>query len=163
MYVENKQTGKKCNVRVEKIGSKDFSIIRRSKKFDFDWNKYKGEDIYKLCLDETGEILGLMHVIDHPDPCYDVLEINVIEISKDNRGENGFGRIGGCLLAYAVLLSQEYHHDGYLVLTAKNKKASLFHSKYGFQYIGKIGGVMGERMVSDTANSIELVKEYADK
>lgn len=32
MYVENKQTGEKFSVGVEKVGSKDFSIIKRSKK-----------------------------------------------------------------------------------------------------------------------------------
>lgn len=163
MYVENEQTNEKFGARVGKVDNKDFPAIKRSRKFDFEWSKYKGDEVYKLCLDGEDEILGLMHVIDHPEPLHDFLEISVIEISKDNRGrENGLGRIGGCLLAYAVLLSQEYNHDGFLALIAKNRKAQLFHRKYGFQYIGNMG-VLGERMISDTANSIELVKEYIDK
>ncbi|BAV07134.1 hypothetical protein FLA_3157 [Filimonas lacunae] len=45
----------------------------------------------------------------------------------------------------------------------KSKRAALFHEKYGFQYIGSGGGVAGERMMSDTINSIKLAKEYTDK
>lgn len=163
MYVENKQTGEKFEVKIEKVADKDFSAIKKSRKFDFDWRKYKGEEVYKLCIDGFDEILGLMRVIDHPEPLYDYLEIDVIEISKDNQGkDSGLGRIGGCLLGYASLLSEQYGHEGFLGLIAKNKKASLFHKKYGFQYIGSMA-VLGERMISDTANSIELVKEYIDK
>ena len=86
-----------------------------------------------------------------------------IEISKENQGKGkGLGRIGGCLLGYAALLSDEYGHEGFIGLIAKNKKAKLFHEKFGFQYIGSIA-VLGERMASDTANSVKLIKEYINK
>lgn len=98
-----------------------------------------------------------------PEPGFDYLEIDVIEIGKENRGAgNSLDRIAGCLLGYAALLSDEYGHDGYLGLVAKNHKASLFQNKYGFHCIGSIG-VLGERMASETPNSIKLIKDYIDK
>ena len=163
MYAEDKQTGEKFEVNIKRVEAQDFKTLKKSARFDFDWSLYKKDEVYKLSITDAKEILGLMRVIDHPEPGYDYLEIDVIEISKENRGkETGLGRIGGCLLAYAAILSDEYGHDGFLGLVAKNQKAELFHSKYGFFYIGSIG-VMGERMMSDTGNAIKLIKEYIDK
>ncbi|SEV99757.1 hypothetical protein SAMN05428988_1114 [Chitinophaga sp. YR573] len=163
MYVEDKQTGEKFDVEIGRVELKEFAGLKKSQRFYFDWSKYKGEEVYKLYINGAKEVLGLMRVIDRPEPGHDYLEIDVLEISKENQGkEKGLGRIGGCLLGFAALLSDEYGHEGFLALVAKNKKASLFHKKYGFQYIGSIA-VLGERMMSDTRNSIELVKEYMDK
>jgi hypothetical protein len=163
MYVEDKQTGEKFEVEITKVELKEFSKLKKNRQFDFDWSKYKGEEVYKLYIPGSKDILGLMRVIDHPEQHFDYLEIDVIEISKSNQGkEKGLGRIGGCLLGYAALLSDKYGHDGFLGLVAKNKKASLFHNKFGFNYIGNVG-VLGERMMSDTTNSIELIKEYINK
>lgn len=163
MYVEDKQTGEKFEVEIGRMELKEFSKLKKNRQFDFDWTKYKGEEVYKLYISGAKEILGLMRVIDHPEPLYDYLEIDAIEINKDNQGkEKGLGRIGGCLLGFAALLSDQYGHEGFLGLVAKNKKAPLFHNKYGFNYIGSVA-VLGERMVSVTKNSIELVKEYIDK
>lgn len=163
MYVENKQTGEKFEVNIQKLKSREFTRLKKSTRFDFDWSLYKGKEVYKLCITGSKEILGLMRVIDHPEPGYDYLEVDAIEISKENQGkECGLGRIGGCLLGYAALLSDEYGHDAFIGLVAKNRKAELFHNKFGFQYIGSIA-VLGERMVSDTVNSINLIKEYINK
>jgi L-amino acid N-acyltransferase YncA len=163
MFVEDKQTGEKFEAEIGKVEDKEFTSLKRNRRFDFDWSKYKGEEVYKLYIKDAKEILGLMRVIDHPEPGYDFLEIDPIEISKENQGkEKGLGRIGGCLLGFAAILSDEYRHDGFLVLVAKNKKASLFHDKYGFQYIGRMA-VLGERMISTTGNSIELIKEFINK
>lgn len=163
MYVEDLQTGEKFEVEIERVGLKEFAGLKKSKRFDFDWSQYKGEEVYKLYIKGFKEILGLMRVIDHPEPLMDYLEIDVLEISKENQGkEKGLGRIGGCLIGFAALLSDEYGHDGFLGLVAKNRKVSLFQNKYGFKCIGSIG-VLGERMVSETRNSIELVKEYINK
>lgn len=68
---------------------------------------------------------------------------------------------GGCLPGFATLLSEEYGHEGFLALVAKNKKALLFHKKYGFQYIGNIA-VLGERMMSDTWNYM-MIRDFKNK
>lgn len=163
MFVEDKQTGEKYEATIRKVTIQEFAKIKKSNRFEFDWSRYRGQEVYKICIVGSDEILGLMRVIDHPDPGFDFLEIDVIETSKENRGKgNGLDRIAGCLLGYAVLLSDEYGHAGFIGLTAKTQKAKIFHRKYGFEHIGSIG-VFGKRMASNTANSIRLVKEYVDK
>lgn len=163
MYVVDKNTAERFEAEIARVEEKEFNMLKKNKNFDFDWSIYRGEEVYKLYIKNSTEILGLMRIIDHPGSGFDFLEIDVIEISKKNQGmDNGLGRIGGCLLGYAAMLSHHYGHDGVIFLVAKNKKAALFHEKFGFEYIGNIG-VLGERMVSETRNSIELIREYLYK
>jgi len=162
MYVQDKQTGEKFESEIRRVTDKELPGLNKSTRYVFDWSKYKGQEVYKLCLLGEKDSLGLMRVVDHPEQGFDFLEVDVIEVSNENKGkENGLGRIGGCLLAYAALLSDQYGHDGFVFLVAKNEKAPLFHDKFGFQYIGSIG-VLGERMASETSNSIELIKTYLE-
>jgi hypothetical protein len=163
MYIEDKNSGEKFEAEVIRVGDKELGRIKRDARFDFDWSLYKGKEVYKLHIRGTEQVLGLMHVIDRPEEGFDFLEIDAIEVSKENRGaQEGLGRIGGCLLGFAAVLSGEYGHDGFLGLVAKNERAKVFHEKFGFEYIGRVG-VLGERMCSATANSIWLVSEYVTK
>jgi hypothetical protein len=163
MYVQDKQTGEKFEAEIRRVTDRELARLKKSTRYEFDWTIYKGQEVYKLCLMGEKNSLGLMRVIDRPEQGFDFLEVDVIEISNENKGkENGLGRIGGCLLAYAALLSDQYGHDGFVFLVAKNKKAPLFHFKFGFQNIGGIA-VRGVRMSSNTANSIELIKTYLEK
>lgn len=161
MYLTD-QNGNKVEAEIRCVESRDFTKLKKHPQFKFDWTQYKGMEVYKLCLKGNAEILGLMHVTDFPDPGFDFLMIEQVEIQKQHQGEkNGLNRIGGCLLAYAARLSVEYGHEGFLSLIAKNNKALLFHSKYGFDYLGQIA-VMGERMCSPTSNSLKLILRYLD-
>ncbi len=160
MFVTDTETGEKHRVEIGPVTLPDFSIIRKSKEYRFDWQIYMGKEVYKLSIKGDRDILGLIHIESHPEFGFDYLEIVAIEIGLEQQGKGKrYDRVAGCLIGFAARLSFKNGHEGMLFLIAKTEKARLFHSKYGFQYLGNIG-VLGERMASMDKNSLRLIKDY---
>ena len=67
MWLFNKRTGENIEGEILPIEKSDFSKIKKSKQFIFDWSLEKEYQIWKLSIVDTGEILGLMSLVDHPD------------------------------------------------------------------------------------------------
>ena len=164
MIIKDLETENDIEAEIERITQADLRSIKKAKSFGFNWSEYAGaeQEVYKLIIKETGEILGLMCVIDRPEPGFNFLQIEAIEARLDQQGSGKrYGRIAGCLLAYAARLAIKKGHDGYILLVAKTEKAGLFHGKYGFDYIGDIG-TLAPRMVSVRLNSLSLIRKYLD-
>ncbi|MEM7372006.1 MAG: hypothetical protein AAF587_25545 [Bacteroidota bacterium] len=66
------------------------------------------------------------------------VQINLIELSKENVGkERIYGRIAGCLLAYACERSFEQSFGGLVSLMPKTKLIDHSCSEYGFRRFGR--------------------------
>ncbi len=146
--------------KIGKLTKSDFRSIKQEKRFEFDWDAFSQQEVYKLGLIDANEILGLICVEDRSDPGFDCLEIIAIETRKDQRGHlKTYDRIAGCLFAFAARLAFKNGHEGMIFLIAKTKTSTIFNSKYGFDYLGNIN-TLCTRMASSDKNSQQLIRDY---
>lgn len=155
MRIRNTQTGEIKKAKVDSLGKGDNNKIKESDQFEFDWKleKKKDHDVYKIyLLDQKDGILGLLALKDIKKELR--IHINLIEISKKNRGKNKkFDRIAGSLIAYACQLSFDKSYDGFVSLTPKTKLIDHYCKNYGFEQFGRQLGLGYEA-------SIYLIKKY---
>ncbi len=145
---------------------KDFDLVKRDKgRFKFDWHKYKQQDceVYKLYLKRTNVIMGLICLIEHPrETGEDAIEINLIELSAENRGTGKqYDNVAGCLIAFACEQSFEMDHDGYVFLKPKTGLLKHYQTKYGFCHfpVKTEDRPMGIMVLNRNA-SLKLIKKY---
>jgi hypothetical protein len=138
MVLKDTETGELLKAVIERLRTKDFTVIKKSKdRFDkFDWSKYKEQEVYKLRLKTDDIILGLICLRDHKDEETNAIEIELLEVSKENIGsKKKFDYIGGCLIAFACRESFKRGHDGCIFLTPKTYLLKHYTSKYGFHHM----------------------------
>lgn len=150
---------------ITKATKKDIKMISKAKTFVFDWRIYERSDeyeIFKLCIEETKEILGLMCLKDWPERGHKYVEVVTLELRSDQIGRRKkYTRMAGCLFAFAARVSFQKGHDGWLMLIAKTKTAPVFEKEYGFFHLGTINS-LAPKMASGSDNSEWLISEYLD-
>ena len=121
--------------------------------FDFDWQKQRDYEVYKITLAEKPDrILGLMSCIDIPQELR--IHINLVEVNSSDVGQlKRLDRIAGCLIAYACSLAFKRGYGGFVSLMPKTKLIDLYQEKYGFRQFGRMLAVQFEA-------SAELIKNY---
>lgn len=151
------------HAEISKATKKDIKDITKAKTFVFDWKRYLDSEehqIYKLYTEETKEILGLMCLKNWPEPGFEYVEVVTLELRKDQIGKRKrYGRLAGCLFAFAASVSYENGFQGWISLVAKTKTAPIFAEKYGFHHIGMINSLT-PKMASDHLNSSKLIQAY---
>jgi hypothetical protein len=160
-------SGKLIEASIEPMAAKDFTLIKKSKeRFDkFEWNKFKQKEVFKLKLKENDLIVGLMCLIEHHDPGIDAIEIELLEVSTENIGqEKTLDHIGGCLIAYACRESFKRGHEGFVFLVPKTSLIDHYANKYGFHYEPvKLPNRPNGFMVHNETGARKLIKEYLDR
>ncbi|MBO9660805.1 MAG: hypothetical protein J7527_18430 [Chitinophagaceae bacterium] len=167
MLLTNLLTKESIEGVIESISDGDFDKIQHGKdQFDkFDWNAYRGKEVYKLRIANEERILGLMHLVDHLDPAINAIEIALLEVSCENIGANKIiGNIAGCMIAFACGESFKRGHDGFIFLVPKTELIDHYHERYGFIHlpiktIGRPDGLM----VLEPAASRRLITKYLDE
>ncbi len=152
MYIKASETGEKIQVSITKIDTKEIAIINKSKKFDFNWNKEKEFNVYKLTAIGSNEPLGLMSLAERPGDY--AVEIRLLGLSKENIGsKRKYGRIAGCLIAFACKESIVAGYDGYVCLKPKTQLKEHYSTKYGLQSTKLF-------FITEGLNSLKLIEEY---
>ena len=152
MHVINESTGKKHTVIVSQIDAAEIAQINKTKRFAFNWNKEKHFSVYKLTLEDSAEPIGMLSIAERPDDY--ALEIRLLASSYENVGpEKIYGRIAGCLIAYACRESFKLGYDGFVCLKPKTKLEAHYIKRYGLQSTKLF-------LVTEGINSIKLIKEY---
>lgn len=163
MYIQDTEAGRKIEVVIEPIKSKDWREIKRDSNFTFDWAKYKGKEVYKLRVLHEERIQGLMCVIDHIDELTNAIEIELLEVRDENVGKKKkLDRIAGTLIAFACRESFKRGHEGYIFLTPKTELIDHYAAKYYLMYIGPIGTNPVGVMVGEERVARKLIKEYLE-
>ncbi len=153
MKVFDIATGKGIEAVVSVVTKKDFSAIKRSKQFSFDWNELNDKTIYKLTKKNDDEMLGLMCLTDIGEG-WNAIKIELLEVGKANVGKDKkVDKIAGCLIAYACRESVKAGHEGWVFLIPKTELERHYRKKYGFIPFGVC-------LASDDLNSIKLIKKY---
>lgn len=150
MYLTDTKTNSRCEVSVELLDEHDLSSITKSK-FYFDWRKERGNDIYKLVLNE--EILGLMSCL--YEEREKRIEIKLLSVSKDNRGRGKkYERIAGTLIGYACREAlKRYGVEGCVSLIPK--------TRLKYHYIERYGMIdAGIHVFLEGGQLLKMLKEY---
>ncbi len=156
MEIVELATGRRKPVSISRAEDKDFRILTE-KRFTFDWISLKETTtVYKLQLCDTGDILGVMGLIDFPGE--QRIEISLLASSRENRGKNKkYDRIAGCLIAFACkLAAKKYEGNACVSLVPKTALVKHYMSKYSMRYAGWQLYVEGQ----DLDN---LIKEYINE
>src|SRR5688500_13179149 len=98
MVIFERANGKEHHVRIEPLSAKDYGNITKPRYF-FDWKTEKGNEVFKITLLTSDEILGLVSLIEHDDKS---IQINLLAVSRENRGKSKvYKGIAGNLIAWA--------------------------------------------------------------
>lgn len=154
MKLVYRETGEEFDAQILLLDDKDFSRIRQSKQFQFDWDREQNYDVFKIVSKEGADkdILGLLSLIDFPKESR--IHINLIENAKKHKGTNKeIDKIAGCLLAFAVKTSFGKGYLGFVSLVPKTALIGLYVNKYGFSQYGQQLGI-------ENLDAAQLVDKY---
>lgn len=152
MYVLNIETVEKHLAKVTQIDPAEIARINKTKRFDFNWNKEKTVNVYKLTIDDLEEPVGLLSLNERPDDY--ALEIRLLASSKTNVGKDKeYGRIAGCLISFACREAFKAGYGGFVCLKPKTKFKEHYINKYSFESTKLF-------LISEGRNSLKLIKEY---
>jgi hypothetical protein len=146
------KTGEPKKIVVEPLEDSDFKNITKSR-YHFNWKEQKTNDVYKLRLIESEEILGLMSLKAHRDE--QRIEIVLLACSIENMGKNKiYDRIAGNLIAFACREAIKlFGADACVSLLPKTELKKYYISQYGMLDAG--------RQIYVESNSLfNLLKEY---
>jgi hypothetical protein len=153
MYLISTKTGEKIEAVIEPVIPADYVLIRKGKQFaDFNWDKERENEVFKLRLKGSEDILGLMSLIDFRKELW--LKINLLQTSAENvGGKKAFRRIAGCLIAYACKQAFIRGYDGTVALESKTDLVRHYVHTYGMV-------VGGKHLYTTFVNSENLIQEY---
>ena len=130
------ETGEILEGIIEKVSDDELRKLKGSKDFTFDWSKEIGNEVYKIQIEESDDILGLISLIDMPKEFR--IHINLIESSKENKGKNKkIKRIPGCLIGFTCRLAFDRGYDGFVSLVPKTTLIDHYQNAYGFAHAGQ--------------------------
>lgn len=150
------ETQEEFEAEVVEMDESDYTRIKKSKQFIFDWSKEKANHVYKIVNEEeedvNQEIHGLLSIRDVSEEFR--IHINLIEISNDNKSPNKkIDRVAGCLLSFAVQIAFEKGYSGFTSLLPKTKLIPLYVEKYRFSQYGRQLAIEGRE-------AIKLIQDY---
>lgn len=135
MVIVETVSGIERAVNIEPLAQKDYSVILKSR-FYFDWKTEKQNEVFKISIKGEEEILGLISLIEHVDKR---IEINLLSVSKENRGKNKkYAGIAGNLIAWACREAvKRFAEDACVSLIPKTKLRNYYIQEYGMIRAGK--------------------------
>lgn len=151
-------------VSIEPLWPIEFKSIRAGRRFKFDWVQYRNLEVYKLKVIADETIVGLICLIDHPAETENAIEIECLEISRENVGAGKkYDGIAGSLIAFACKESFKRGHEGFVFLRPKSGLIKHYTEAYGFRHfplrtLHRPEGIM----VLDSRAARNLIKIFFD-
>lgn len=135
MIVVEVETGNKLKVEIVPIVDRDYDRITK-KRFWFDWKEEKGQKVFKLQIQGSEKILGLMSIEDIKKESR--IEIRLLAVSVENRGaDKTYEHIIGDLIAFASIYSLRLYGELACVsLIPKTQLVQHYIDKYGMYRAG---------------------------
>lgn len=152
MRIEERVSGKTHEIEIVPVIPLDYQEISKSR-FWFNWNEETNNEVYKLRIKETKDILGLISFESiHRESR---IEIRLLAVSRENRGENKkFDHIAGNLIAFACIRATTLFGEWACVsLTPKTLLINHYMKKYKMLQAGR-------SLFVDGLELIELIKRY---
>ena len=145
-------TKKEYSVEVLPIEPDDFKSIKKERYF-FNWKTEKEEEVYKLRIVGSNDILGLVSIERIPKEWR--LHIRLLTVSKENKGkEKRFDNIAGNLIAHiAKIAVREYGELACVSLKPKLQIAKHYIEMYNMN-------ATGVTLSIEVPEIIDLINKY---
>lgn len=164
MKIRHRETGIEKDAVIERLTKKEMTAIKAKSRFGFAWSIEKGKEYYKLRMADNNTALGLMCLIDHPEEGFQSIEIDLLEVSKENVGrKKEWQNIGGCLFAFACRESFKRGYDGCVFLIPKTELIEHYTGYYGFELVPLKTIARPEGfMVLYESGALRLIRKYLE-
>ena len=135
MKIIETSTGNEYPVEILAIEAGDFKILRKDRYF-FNWSIERGQEVYKLQIIGSRDILGLVSVERIPEEWR--IHIRLLTVSKENKGSTKiYDRIVGSLITHiAKIAVLEYGELACVSLKPKSQIAQHYIDKYNMNITG---------------------------
>lgn len=152
MRIIEKSTNKEFPVEILSVEADDYKYIKEDR-FFFNWKTVKEEEVYKLRIIGSNDILGLVSIERIPHEWR--LHIRLLSVSKENKGkEKQFDNITGNLIAHiAKIAVREYGELACVSLKPKTQIAKHYIEKYNMN-------VTGVTLSIEVPEIIDLINKY---
>ena len=152
MHVVEVATGRVLDVEVLSVEAFDYSRITKSRYF-FNWKKEREEEVYKLQIVGSNDILGLISIERIPDEWR--IHVRLLTVSIENKGKNRiYERIIGNLLTFVGKIAiREYAELACISLKPKSRIAQHYVDKYHMN-------ITGMTLRIELREILRLIEEY---
>jgi ribosomal protein S6E (S10) len=135
MKIVDTSTGEKHSVEISPVEIDEFKTIRKDRYF-FDWKIEKNQEVYKLQIKGSSDILGLVSIERISQEWR--IHIRLLTVSKENKGkEKKYDQIAGNLIAYVAKIAiREYGELACVSLRPKSQIARHYIDKYNMNITG---------------------------
>jgi len=135
MRIIHSGSGNSLQVSIHPVLAKDYKSLTKRRYF-FDWKKERDREVYKLTIQETSDILGLVSIDRIPDEWR--IHIRLLTVSRENKGQDKvYQNIAGDLITYVSKIAlREYGELACVSLKPKEALARHYMDKYGMNRTG---------------------------
>lgn len=135
MIVISAADGKEYKVEIEAVQANDYKSNMKSR-FFFDWKEEQSQEVYKLNIVGSNDILGLVSVERIPEEWR--IHIRLITVSRENKGSaKEYKNIAVNLITFISKIAvREYGELGCVSLKPKGAIARHYIDKYGMNITG---------------------------
>ena len=153
-------TGEIVDTFYTKASISELEALKRQD-WNFNWQDkdLKDSDIYKITVEGSNEIQGLIALRGIPQD--KAVYIVIVESAPHNRGKSRqYNGVGGHLFAVAAQCSIELGYDGFMYMEVKNEElANHYEAILGAVSLGSVTGLT-RRMYIDEEAAHVLLSEY---
>jgi len=152
MIVKDSKTGEKHKVEIKLLEDSEFKKLTK-KRYFFDWKEERNQEVYKLTLVGSDDILGLVSIERITEEWR--IHIRLLTVSKENKGRNkNYENIAGNLITYVSKIAlKEYAELACVSLKPKGAIAKHYFDKYGMN-------ITGATLSIELREILNLLKEY---
>jgi len=135
MIVVDTTTGESHQVEIEPVESGEYKSLTKRRYF-FDWKDEKNQEVYKLRIVGTSDILGLVSFELIPEEWR--IHIRLLTVSKENKGRGKkYENITGNLITFVSKIAiREYAELACVSLKPKGVIAQHYIDKFGMNITG---------------------------
>lgn len=152
MNIVETAAGIKFPVEILPVESIDFKSLSRNRYF-FDWNSERDQEVYKLCMAGSKDILGLISLERIPDEWR--IHIRLLTVSGENKGKGKkYDKITGNLIVFVAKIAiREYGELACVSLKPKTQIAQHYIDKYNMN-------ITGMTLSIEVPEILDLIKLY---
>lgn len=137
MIVIEKPTGESHQIEIVPVEYGDYQSLTKRRYF-YDWIEEKDQEVYKLKITGTSDIIGLVSFEQIPEEWR--IHIRLLTVSKENKGrDKKYENIAGNLITFVSKIAvREYAELACVSLKPKEVLAQHYIDKYGMQITGLV-------------------------
>lgn len=152
MNIVEISTGRTFTTSILPVEPADYKLLGK-KRYFFNWNEERKQEVYKLCKAGSDDILGLISMERIPDEWR--IHIRLLTVSSENKGKGKiFDNITGNLIAFAAKIAvREYGELACVSLRPKSQIAQHYIEKYNMN-------ITGITLSIEVPEILDLIRKY---